>query len=98
MMKFMVGDVVEILSIGHGTKITRRGVVTEVVPEEHAPKEINLPRHIGGARGYESYVVFTSTKNTPLAKLVGGKFNKETDRYFWPRAGNLTLVRRARKS
>jgi len=97
MKTYLIGDIVEIVSKGHGKTFIRKGIVSEIVKAGDLPHEIELATDIGDPRSHESYVVFTSTKGAHYSKLVGGKFDKATDRYFWPRVGNISLIRRYKK-
>lgn len=93
MTAFGVGDTVDITSKGHGKVIVRRGTVERVIEAGEKPSK-NIIKAAGSWRKHESYLVLTSTDPNVRKRAV---FNKETDRYFWPRVGNLKLVRRARK-
>lgn len=93
MTAFGVGDTVDITSKGHGKTIVRRGVVERVVAAGERLSKLVMAKS-GAPRKHESYLVLTSTDPNVRKRAV---FNKETDRYFWPRVGNLKLVRRARK-
>lgn len=91
---FKHGDRVSVTSKGHGKITVRSGVIWNVYAPGQVPRAGLFRYKPGKPRRHESYLVFTTIDPKGLKKSADD-FDNHTDRFLWPRVGNIKMVRRA---